>query len=544
MTINYKPGQHPDADQLSAFLSQALPAHEREGVLAHLAVCGECRGVVALAMPEEPAMQPAAPEQVPRGWFAGWMVLLPTAAAVAALAVFVFYTRHQSMAPQQEARITISSRAQAPAQVEQQPAAPAQVAPEVVPARPQASVAGNESLPVPKPREEAPRAAMGMVAGNAVTDRSLAQPVLQAAPAPAPTPSVSAFVSDAASVNGPVQGQLEPAQQRSMQQDKRRRATVGGPLQNNSVLPAQANAQNGQESNSYSRNQTETVAVDSAAPSLQVQDVAPRSSIIHQDIDDLAHRVGPSFITLIPTHLPSGRAILSTAEQGTMVLAIDTHHALFVSNDSGAHWQPVRAVWKGRAVKVEAVAATPSVSVPVTGSNVVSLDALSSGAMAAKTAGATLTGTVTDRTGAVIPGATITVTEPSTHLSRSITTDAQGRFTAAGLQPGEYNLDASARGFKTNHQTNLVLSAANENVENVTLDVGAVTEAVTVEADALSVQTTSANLSATIEGNEKKALKAAAALPAAPAPPPVFEIVTDKGIRWESADGLTWWQKQ
>ena len=43
---------HPDADQIGAFLEQALPDHEREQMLGHLAVCTECRTVVALSAPE------------------------------------------------------------------------------------------------------------------------------------------------------------------------------------------------------------------------------------------------------------------------------------------------------------------------------------------------------------------------------------------------------------------------------------------------------------------------------------------------------------
>ena len=42
---------HPDADLLTAFAEQALSAHERDGVLAHLALCGDCREVIALALP-------------------------------------------------------------------------------------------------------------------------------------------------------------------------------------------------------------------------------------------------------------------------------------------------------------------------------------------------------------------------------------------------------------------------------------------------------------------------------------------------------------
>jgi Putative zinc-finger len=48
---------HPDADQLTAFVEQALAAHEREDVLAHLAVCGDCRELVALSLP---ALEPVA----------------------------------------------------------------------------------------------------------------------------------------------------------------------------------------------------------------------------------------------------------------------------------------------------------------------------------------------------------------------------------------------------------------------------------------------------------------------------------------------------
>ena len=43
---------HPDADQIGAFVEQALPEHEREQMLDHLAVCAECRAIVALSLPE------------------------------------------------------------------------------------------------------------------------------------------------------------------------------------------------------------------------------------------------------------------------------------------------------------------------------------------------------------------------------------------------------------------------------------------------------------------------------------------------------------
>src|SRR5579863_9830765 len=64
---------HPDADMLTAFSERSLPEVERDIVIEHLARCGECREVVALALPEteavETVVRPAA-----SGWFA-WPVL-------------------------------------------------------------------------------------------------------------------------------------------------------------------------------------------------------------------------------------------------------------------------------------------------------------------------------------------------------------------------------------------------------------------------------------------------------------------------------------
>src|SRR5215472_14646616 len=82
-------GHHPDADQLSAFAEHALPAHEHEQTLAHLAVCPDCRRVVALSMPPVAEVQELQPEVVHKPWFFGWKFALPVAAAVAALTIFV-----------------------------------------------------------------------------------------------------------------------------------------------------------------------------------------------------------------------------------------------------------------------------------------------------------------------------------------------------------------------------------------------------------------------------------------------------------------------
>ena len=99
---------HPDADQISAFVEHALPAHEREQMLDHLAVCPECRAVVALSLPsvEEPAKPLPASARKP--WWRGWMIAWPAAAAIAALALIVIYIHHAGIAPKAPALTEIA----------------------------------------------------------------------------------------------------------------------------------------------------------------------------------------------------------------------------------------------------------------------------------------------------------------------------------------------------------------------------------------------------------------------------------------------------
>jgi carboxypeptidase family protein/putative zinc finger protein len=87
-------GQHPDADQLSAFIERALPAHEQEETLAHLAICPHCRGIVALSMPPADPLPQPHPEPARRPWLSGWMMAWPAGAALAALILAGIYMRN------------------------------------------------------------------------------------------------------------------------------------------------------------------------------------------------------------------------------------------------------------------------------------------------------------------------------------------------------------------------------------------------------------------------------------------------------------------
>jgi hypothetical protein len=113
-------GQHPDADQLNAFVEHALPAHEQQQTMAHLAGCPACRQVVALSLPPEDERQT---EVVRRRWFSRWAWAgIPALAAVILVAFLVRNserTVRQTPAPAQMAE----TRPLAP------PSAPAESAP-------------------------------------------------------------------------------------------------------------------------------------------------------------------------------------------------------------------------------------------------------------------------------------------------------------------------------------------------------------------------------------------------------------------------------
>ena len=68
---------------------------------------------------------------------------------------------------------------------------------------------------------------------------------------------------------------------------------------------------------------------------------------------------------------------------------------------------------------------------------------------AAQAVRATVLGTVTDRTGAVLPGATITITNIDTKVAQATVSDSQGHYTLSNLLPAPYDIEASLPGFQT-----------------------------------------------------------------------------------------------
>jgi hypothetical protein len=123
---------------------------------------------------------------------------------------------------------------------------------------------------------------------------------------------------------------------------------------------------------------------------------------------------------------------------------------------------------------------------------------LTSSAWAAQTTG-TILGTVKDQNGAILPGAAMTATNELTNLTRTVTADAAGNYTLPLLPVGKYTMTAELSGFKRYVRTGIVLEVNQSARVDITLLVGAVTEAITVEAGAQLVDTTTSALGEVIE---------------------------------------------
>jgi Carboxypeptidase regulatory-like domain/TonB-dependent Receptor Plug Domain len=110
-----------------------------------------------------------------------------------------------------------------------------------------------------------------------------------------------------------------------------------------------------------------------------------------------------------------------------------------------------------------------------------------------------IAGTITDSGGGVMPGVTVTLTNAGTKATRDAVTGADGRFVFPDLLAGTYDLKASLSGFKTYEQTGIVLSSTERvGLRAITLEVGGLTETVSVHAESVKVQTTTGERSGLI----------------------------------------------
>lgn len=110
----------------------------------------------------------------------------------------------------------------------------------------------------------------------------------------------------------------------------------------------------------------------------------------------------------------------------------------------------------------------------------------------------TLTGTVVDSDGGVIPGATVEVKNNATGVVNSVVTNTSGVFSVPGLNPGTYTVTAALSGFKTSVVSDVRLIGGTTAAVKATLEIGALTETVEVRAGARLVQTQSSTVTSTL----------------------------------------------
>src|SRR4029077_7887671 len=124
----------------------------------------------------------------------------------------------------------------------------------------------------------------------------------------------------------------------------------------------------------------------------------------------------------------------------------------------------------------------------------------------AQVTGATLSGTVKDQSGGVVPNAGISIKNVATAVNRGVKTDTAGFYSAPNLLPGTYDITAAAAGFSSQVQNGVVLTVGAEQVLNFALQVGQVTQTIEVAAEAPTVQLASSAISAVVSATTVREL--------------------------------------
>lgn len=376
---------HPDAESLNAFAEQALSKHERELMLEHLGGCGRCRQVVYLAQEAAlaPAMNEAAefrPEmnhaaafgnaaamapalavprargsdedkthvQRARGWFWGWhLAWVPVAALTAIVGVAVF-VRVERVEPGFESD-------KKPLVVLRQ-SAPQQVAKNAEPLPPAKGAAGNVK-PAAGPGTPKPAA----LKASSAAERAPEGMRRAEAAAPAP-PAIQADGNRRLASERNGSGMEAEARKQSFA------AQTNAELSKQSApAPAELTPQPAlsarrfdEKSASETADKTHGMAgAYEASRGAQAVAVARAAELKSESSGSFEVSVqGLSAAKNAGTRkakmmvLPSGLRPISTVSRRDYTLAIDMSGELFLSQDSGGHWEPVARQWSGRAVAV------------------------------------------------------------------------------------------------------------------------------------------------------------------------------------------------
>ena len=348
---------HPDAEVLSAFAEQALGERERGDVLEHLAACGRCREVVVLAR-EAAGAEVAARRHAPAGprvWFRSWGLALAPLAAVAASAVVAIYVHERDVERNVEMAKVEQQRATEKAPM------PSQAAPE-----PPAQAGPPTASPAEKP-ERPERAGAARRASVAEPDETAAAPPPDAANAPLASreePGGTPGLEGQGTADGAYVPAEKPAGDRTQaevalyDEERNTEAQAQMEVRDKHLSAAKRKAAAGEQgpgsrnSGSGTAGSNEQVVVTDQQLETQPAPAATVGSLMKLRPGAFSGMRGPS-----PVHLPSGLPTISIAHEGERMIAIDNAGALFVSEDSGATWEPVTKQWTGRAEQVRKNAA-------------------------------------------------------------------------------------------------------------------------------------------------------------------------------------------
>ena len=119
---------------------------------------------------------------------------------------------------------------------------------------------------------------------------------------------------------------------------------------------------------------------------------------------------------------------------------------------------------------------------------------------------ATMSGTIKDSSGGVLPGVAVTIKHVETAIARSVVTDADGRYEAPSLPLGDYEVRAELSGFRPFVRSGIALTVGRHAVVDLALEVGGMQEAVTVVSEAALLETNTATVSNLIDSKRVEEL--------------------------------------
>jgi hypothetical protein len=124
----------------------------------------------------------------------------------------------------------------------------------------------------------------------------------------------------------------------------------------------------------------------------------------------------------------------------------------------------------------------------------------------AQVAGGTLSGTISDPSGAGIPQARIVIKNVATGVERTVTTNTDGFYTAPNLLPGEYRVTVEAKGFNTETRTGITMTVGAQRTFDLALQIGTVEHRVEVTTEAPAVELSTSDIGATVNATTVREL--------------------------------------